>query len=108
MSFEYNGVLNLSFEGAWVLRKELWNVNEEEGFEKDPLLAREPVNLLKDTGDVVTARAAKSFGCTEGYLDFEWCAIKNAVAIVNSECSKGINQSCRSRVMDRDFNFNQK
>lgn len=45
-------------------------MNEEEGFEKDPLLAREPVNLLKDSGDVVTMRTAKSFGCTGGYLDF--------------------------------------
>jgi len=35
-------------------------VNEEEGFEKDPLLAREPVNLLKDSGDVVT-RVATEF-----------------------------------------------
>lgn len=70
---------------------------DQQDFEMDTLRDREPVELVQDRCDVFT-RAGVGEEAGSGVLNvlqlhesFGWCTVKNAIAIVDSGCNKGMN-----------------
>lgn len=72
--------------------------SEEGYFELDPLWDREPVEVLEDGVDVIMAvgeverASSRVLEVLEFIQELGWCAMEDAVAIVNSGRDEGVDQ----------------
>lgn len=71
--------------------------SDEKDFELDALSDREPVEILKDRGNVITGTGvcqeagSRVLDVLQFLESFCRCTIKNAIAVVDSGCDESMN-----------------
>ncbi len=78
-------------------------VSEKQYFKMDAVKDREPVEILKDRDDMVTGAGvgkeeySRVLDIVKFIVDFGWCAIKDAIVVVESGCDESIEKYFSSR-----------